>query len=46
LAGGVCGSAAVGTTALPPKILNMTTPQVGQRPLIALRPFLKIYTTP
>src|SRR5688572_15964435 len=25
--------------ALPPKILNMTVPQVGQRPLMALRPF-------
>ena len=25
--------------ALPPKILNMTVPQVGQRPFMALRPF-------
>lgn len=25
--------------ALPPKILNITTPQVGHFPLIALRPF-------
>src|SRR5207253_9947751 len=33
-----CGTL-VGAEALPPKILNMTTPQVGHLPLIALRPF-------
>jgi hypothetical protein len=27
---------------LPPRILNMTTPQVGQRPLIAFRPFFMV----
>src|SRR6476620_10819078 len=29
----------LGAEAFPPKILNMTTPQVGHLPLIALRPF-------
>ncbi len=28
--------------AFPPRILNMTVPQVGQRPLIALRPFFMV----
>jgi len=27
---------------LPPRILNITTPQVGQRPLIAFRPFFMV----
>ena len=31
--------------ALPPRILNITTPQVGQRPLIALRPFFMVSST-
>src|ERR1051325_9390403 len=35
---GVSGPA-VGEAVLPPRILNMTVPHVGQRPLIALRPF-------
>ena len=30
---------------MPPKILNMTVPQVGQRPLMALRPFFIISST-
>ena len=34
-----------GVEALPPKILNMTVPQVGQRPLMALRPFFIISST-
>ena len=28
--------------ALPPKILNMTVPQVGHLPLMALRPFFVV----
>jgi hypothetical protein len=32
--------------ALPPKILNMTVPQVGHLPLIALRPFFIVSSTP
>jgi hypothetical protein len=32
--------------ALPPKILNMTVPQVGHLPLIALRPFFITSSTP
>jgi hypothetical protein len=31
--------------ALPPRILNMTVPQVGQVPLIALRPFFMVSST-
>src|SRR4051794_25083265 len=31
--------------ALPPRILNMTVPQVGHRPLIALRPFFIVSST-
>ena len=27
---------------LPPRILNITTPQVGQRPLMAFRPFFMV----
>ena len=38
------GGAAAGV-ALPPRILNMTVPQVGQRPLMALRPFFIISST-
>ena len=33
------------TEAFPPKILNMTVPQVGQTPLIALRPFFMTSST-
>jgi hypothetical protein len=37
---GAAGAAAgVLTTALPPSILNITVPQVGHLPLMALRPF-------
>src|SRR5262249_31553959 len=36
---GVAGVAGAGGVAFPPKILNMTVPQVGHLPLIALRPF-------
>src|SRR6266581_7650916 len=32
--------------ALPPKILNMTVPQVGHLPLMALRPFFITSSTP
>jgi len=35
-----------GVTAFPPKILNMTVPQVGHFPLIALRPFFITSSTP
>ena len=31
--------------ALPPKILNMTVPQVGHLPLMALRPFFIVSST-
>ena len=44
-AGGVGWSTGVGT-ALPPRILNMTTPQVGQVPLTAFRPFFMTSSTP
>jgi hypothetical protein len=36
---GVSDGATAGAEALPPKILNITTPQVGHFPLIAFRPF-------
>src|ERR1019366_2496024 len=37
---GMAGAgAAVGAVALPPRILNITVPQVGHLPLMALRPF-------
>jgi hypothetical protein len=37
---GVAGAGcAAGADALPPKILNITVPQVGHLPLMALRPF-------
>ena len=35
-----------GATALPPRILNMTVPQVGHLPFIALRPFFMTSSTP
>src|ERR1700685_4203054 len=46
--GGVTGAAgaAGAVVALPPRILNMTVPQVGHLPLIALRPFFMISSTP
>src|ERR1700685_1719678 len=45
--GGVTGAAgaAGATTALPPNILNMTVPQVGHLPLMALRPFFMTSST-
>jgi hypothetical protein len=43
LAGSAAGALAV---ALPPKILNITVPQVGHLPLIALRPFFIVSSTP
>ncbi len=33
------------TLALPPRILNMTVPQVGHLPLMALRPFFIVSST-
>lgn len=39
------GAAGAATAALPPRILNMTTPQVGHLPLIALRPFFMVSST-
>jgi hypothetical protein len=50
-AGGVEGVDGVdgveaGAAALPPRILNMTVPQVGHLPLIALRPFFITSSTP
>ncbi len=42
----VTGSGAAGATvALPPRILNITVPQVGHLPLMALRPFFMISST-
>src|SRR6185369_9124009 len=35
-----------GAAALPPRILNMTVPQVGHLPLMALRPFFITSSTP
>src|SRR2546428_7279795 len=35
-----------GGTALPPRILNITVPQVGHLPLMALRPFFITSSTP
>src|SRR5581483_1013042 len=40
---GVAGAA--GAVALPPRILNITVPQVGHLPLIALRPFFMTSST-
>src|SRR6266576_6936357 len=40
--GGVSGA---GGVALPPRILNMTVPQVGHLPLMALRPFFMVSST-
>jgi hypothetical protein len=42
---GAVGAALAGA-ALPPKILNMTVPQVGHLPLMALRPFFIVSSTP
>ena len=39
------GGAAAAGVALPPKILNITVPQVGHLPLMALRPFFMVYST-
>jgi hypothetical protein len=49
---GLAGSAAFGSAgeaavaALPPRILNITVPQVGHLPLMALRPFFIVSSTP
>ena len=52
VAGGLAGSgvgeagvAGAGGVALPPRILNMTVPQVGHLPLMALRPFFMTSST-
>ena len=42
---GAAGSAGAATP-LPPRILNITVPHVGQRPLMALRPFFIVSSTP
>ena len=42
---GVGAGVAVVAAALPPKILNMTVPQVGHLPLMALRPFFIVSST-
>src|SRR6185503_374896 len=45
-ADGAAGAApAGGGVALPPRILNMTVPQVGHLPLIAFRPFFMVSST-
>ena len=50
-AGGLAGAdvaaagAGAGGVALPPKILNITVPQVGHLPLMALRPFFIVSST-
>jgi len=44
---GLTGSGEGGlTVALPPKILNITVPQVGHLPLMARRPFFIVSSTP
>ncbi|MBI3413846.1 MAG: hypothetical protein HY043_00790 [Verrucomicrobia bacterium] len=45
-AGGVVGVDAGGGVALPPRILNITTPHVGHLPLMAFRPFFMTSSTP
>jgi hypothetical protein len=42
---GATGAAAGAAEALPPKILNITVPQVGHLPLMALRPFFMVSST-
>jgi len=45
--GDLAGSAGAGVDAdLPPRILNITVPQVGHLPLMALRPFFIVSSTP
>jgi hypothetical protein len=48
--GGIWGVAGVlgvlGAAAFPPRILNITVPQVGHLPLMALRPFFMVSSTP
>jgi len=39
------GVAGAGADAFPPKILNITVPQVGHLPLMALRPFFMTSST-
>jgi hypothetical protein len=45
LTGAGAGAAAAAVAALP-RILNMTVPQVGHFPLMALRPFFMVSSTP
>jgi hypothetical protein len=45
LAGLAGGEEEVEEVALPPRILNMTVPQVGHLPLMALRPFFMVSST-
>jgi hypothetical protein len=42
----VAGLVGAAGAAFPPKILNITVPQVGHLPLIALRPFFITSSTP
>ncbi len=44
--GGLAGTGATGALALPPMILNITVPQVGHLPLMALLPFFIVSSTP
>ena len=47
IADGVLAAEAAATeAAFPPRILNMTTPQVGHLPLMALRPFFMVSSSP
>jgi hypothetical protein len=43
---GFAGSAVAAAATLPPKILNITVPQVGHLPLMAFRPFFIVSSTP
>src|SRR5205814_1463953 len=42
---GSAGGGVAGGVALPPRILNITVPQVGHLPLMALRPFFIVSST-
>src|SRR5580700_9555913 len=42
---GAAAAWAGATAALPPRILNITTPHVGHLPLIAFRPFFMVSST-
>lgn len=43
--GSGAGAAGAAAAALPPKILNITVPQVGHFPLMAFRPFFIVSST-